>query len=83
MATSGTKAELQEAFAAPIEAAKPSPPGAARVLIPPPTELVEGLLAILEKHRPGEDLSAIRRAHAFATKAHQGQRRVSGEAYVT
>ncbi len=83
MATSGTKAELQEAFAAPIEAAKPSPPGAARVLIPPPTELVDGLLAILEKHRPGEDLSAIRRAHAFATKAHQGQRRVSGEAYVT
>jgi guanosine-3',5'-bis(diphosphate) 3'-pyrophosphohydrolase len=57
--------------------------GAARALIPPPTESVDHLLAILEKRRPGEDLSAVRRAHALALRAHQGQTRASGEPYIT
>jgi GTP pyrophosphokinase len=57
--------------------------GAARALIPPPTESVEGLVAVLEKRRPDEDTGPVRRAHALAAKAHQGQKRLSGEAYIT
>jgi GTP pyrophosphokinase len=55
----------------------------ARTNIPPATESVDGLIAVLEKHRPDQDFSMVRRAHALATKAHQGQRRASGEAYIT
>ncbi|MGH9303058.1 MAG: RelA/SpoT family protein [Acidimicrobiales bacterium] len=57
--------------------------GAARKMIPPAMEAVDGLLAILDKHRPGEDISLVRRAHGLAARAHLGQRRMSGEAYIT
>jgi GTP pyrophosphokinase len=63
--------------------AAPPVESAARALIPPSTESVEGILAILEKSRPDQDLSMVRRAHALAARAHQGQRRASGEAYIT
>jgi GTP pyrophosphokinase len=55
----------------------------ARTIIPTPTESVEGIIAILEKSRPGQDLSMVRRAHGLATKAHHGQRRASGETFIT
>ncbi|MCU1490503.1 MAG: (p)ppGpp synthetase, RelA/SpoT family, partial [Acidimicrobiaceae bacterium] len=48
-----------------------------------PTEAVEPLLEELERHHPGEDVSLVREAHALAVKAHDGQSRLSGEAYVT
>ena len=56
---------------------------AARALIPPPTDSVDGLVALVEKRGPGEDVMLVRRAHGLAVKAHQGQRRVSGEPYIT
>ncbi|MFZ0170650.1 MAG: HD domain-containing protein, partial [Acidimicrobiales bacterium] len=55
----------------------------ARAMVPPPTESVDGIIAILEKHRPDQDYSIVRRAHSLAMKAHHGQRRDSGEAYIT
>jgi GTP pyrophosphokinase len=55
----------------------------ARALVPPPTESVEGIIAVLEKQRPGQDLALVRKAHALAAKAHHSQRRASGEAFIT
>ena len=37
----------------------------------------------LSDHLPATDVNDIKRAYAFADKAHQGQRRASGEAYIT
>ncbi len=68
-------AGLRDATAAPV--------AAARALVPPPTESVEGLLAILDKRHEGEDLSVVRRAHALAVRAHHAQKRASGEPFVT
>ncbi|MGH9297232.1 MAG: RelA/SpoT family protein, partial [Acidimicrobiales bacterium] len=65
------------------EAASEVPRAAARLLIPSPTDAVEPILLALAETRPGEDLGLVRRAHVLATKAHHGQKRVSGEAYVT
>jgi GTP pyrophosphokinase len=65
------------------EPAEASPENPARALIPPPTAEVDGVLAILSVRRPGEDLDLVRRAHALATKAHESQRRLSGEPYIT
>jgi guanosine-3',5'-bis(diphosphate) 3'-pyrophosphohydrolase len=59
------------------------PLSAARALVPPPTESVEGIVQVLSEHRPGDDIAAVRRAHAVAARAHQGQRRVSGEPYLS
>jgi GTP diphosphokinase / guanosine-3',5'-bis(diphosphate) 3'-diphosphatase len=70
---SGSTAELIEV----------PPENPARALIPPPTADVEGILSTLSIRRVGEDLDLVRRAHAFATKAHEGQRRLSGEPYIT
>jgi GTP pyrophosphokinase len=70
---SGPTAELVEA----------PPENPARALIPPPTADVEGILSTLSVRRVGEDLDLVRRAHAFATKAHEGQHRLSGEPYIT
>ncbi|MGO9963792.1 MAG: RelA/SpoT family protein [Acidimicrobiales bacterium] len=64
----------------PVEA---SPENPARALIPPPTTEVDGILAILSARRVGEDLDVVRRAHALAAKAHESQRRLSGEPYIT
>jgi guanosine-3',5'-bis(diphosphate) 3'-pyrophosphohydrolase len=55
----------------------------ARALTPPPTESVEGVITVIEKLRPDQDTSIVRRAHAAATKAHHGQKRDSGEPYIT
>ncbi|HEV8064938.1 MAG TPA: HD domain-containing protein, partial [Acidimicrobiales bacterium] len=52
-------------------------------MIPPPTESVDGVITLMEKLRPDQDTSVIRRAHAAATKAHHGQKRASGEPYIT
>jgi guanosine-3',5'-bis(diphosphate) 3'-pyrophosphohydrolase len=65
------------------EPTEPSPENPARALIPPPTAEVDGILATLAVRRVGEDLDLVRRAHAFATRAHEGQRRLSGEPYIT
>src|SRR5271166_1515304 len=59
------------------------PENPARALIPPPTAEIEGILSTLSIRRAGEDLELVRRAHAFATKAHEGQHRLSGEPYIT
>ena len=60
-----------------------SPLSPARAAIPPPVETIEGIITILEKRRGGEDLSIVRKAHYIATKAHYGQKRASGEPYIT
>ncbi|MGH9292296.1 MAG: RelA/SpoT family protein [Acidimicrobiales bacterium] len=62
---------------------KGGPAGAARALVPAPVESIDGLLAVLDKNRPGEDVSLVRRAHGLATRAHLSQQRLSGEAYIT
>src|SRR5208337_3167580 len=72
-----------EWIVAPLEPAEAAPENPARALIPPETAAVEGILATLSVRRGGEDLELVRRAHAFATKAHEGQRRMSREAYIT
>jgi GTP pyrophosphokinase len=41
------------------------------------------LLEQVHAIRPSEDLTPLKEAFAFAEKRHQGQRRVSGEAYMT
>jgi GTP pyrophosphokinase len=58
-------------------------PGAARALVPQPTESIEDLLEALQANRPGDDLEIVRKAHALAERAHQGQHRASGEPFVT
>src|SRR5271166_2234999 len=65
------------------ESVETPPENPARALIPPPTAEVEGILSTLTVRRAGEDLDLVRRAHACATKAHEGQRRLSGEPYIT
>jgi GTP pyrophosphokinase len=71
--STGATAELAEIL----------PENPARALIPPTTAEVEGILSTLSVRRAGEDLDLVRRAHAFAAKAHEGQRRLSGEPYIT
>ncbi len=41
------------------------------------------MLASLTKHYPNADLSRVERAFDFAVQAHEGQKRASGEPYVT
>ncbi len=41
------------------------------------------LLDALRRHNPGVDLEPVRQAFAFAVECHAGQRRMSGEPYVT
>ena len=43
----------------------------------------EAVAAEVKRHYPEGDLELIRRAHAYAAEAHEGQRRVSGEPYIT
>jgi GTP pyrophosphokinase len=51
--------------------------------VPPPTESVEPVLAALSAHHPEADASVVKRAYALAVRAHHGQTRLSGEAYIT
>ena len=82
--TAGTDSdESQPGAPTPRTADDRRPPSAARALVPPPTESVEGLLAILAGRRPGEDVSLVRRAYHLAARAHQGQQRASGEAFLS
>src|SRR3984957_5526782 len=44
---------------------------------------IEPLLTELAKRRPDEDADIVRRAFAVASRAHEGQTRLSGEPYVS
>ena len=59
------------------------PVSAARALAPAPTESIDAVITMLAEGRPGEDLGIVRRAHSLAARAHHGQRRISGEPYLT
>ena len=48
-----------------------------------PTVTLGTLLAKIERYHPGSDTEVVRRAFAFAEKAHAGQLRRSGEPYFT
>lgn len=41
------------------------------------------LMAILEKQFPGQDLTMVQLAYEFAAQAHQGQKRKTGEEYIS
>ncbi|MBQ9408042.1 MAG: bifunctional (p)ppGpp synthetase/guanosine-3',5'-bis(diphosphate) 3'-pyrophosphohydrolase [Clostridia bacterium] len=43
----------------------------------------EEIIAACRKYHPNEDMSVIQRAYDFAKRAHEGQRRMSGEPYFT
>ena len=43
----------------------------------------DALVAEVLRHYPDGDAELVRRAYAYANDAHSGQRRVSGEAYIT
>jgi len=48
-----------------------------------PTGAVDRLLKTVRTHHPKADLALIERAYAAAEKAHSGQKRKSGEPYIT
>src|SRR4051794_10765153 len=48
----------------------------------PHEDLLEGLLADVEAYKPDVDPDLIRRAFRFAEKAHEGQKRRSGEDFI-
>jgi GTP pyrophosphokinase len=48
-----------------------------------PGSAVDTLLKTARMHHPKADLSIIERAYAAAARAHEGQKRRSGEAYIT
>ena len=50
---------------------------------PAPAETFHEIEEALKRHFPQADLTQVRLAYDFALEAHEGQRRVSGEAYVT
>jgi (p)ppGpp synthase/HD superfamily hydrolase len=43
---------------------------------------VDGVIGALERHGCTRDLDLVRRAHAFATTAHEGQTRATGDPYI-
>jgi guanosine-3',5'-bis(diphosphate) 3'-pyrophosphohydrolase len=47
------------------------------------TALIEAILTEVTSHYPSADVEAIREAFDLAVEAHEGQRRASGEPYVT
>jgi guanosine-3',5'-bis(diphosphate) 3'-pyrophosphohydrolase len=49
----------------------------------PPSEDVEGVLDLLRPRSGPEELELVRAAHALARRAHEGQRRMSGEPFLT
>lgn len=48
----------------------------------PPQVLYQELIASIRKYRPNTDLSMIEKAYRIASKAHEGQKRKSGEPYI-
>ena len=45
-------------------------------------ETLEALCRVVLKHHPDGDVEVVRKAYQFSFKAHQGQRRTSGEPYI-
>ncbi len=45
-------------------------------------ETLEALCRVVHSHHPDGDIEVIRKAYQFSFKAHQGQRRTSGEPYI-
>src|ERR671934_102764 len=45
-------------------------------------ELIDALIADVETYNPAVDRDLLARAFAFAAKAHEGQQRRSGEAFI-
>jgi GTP pyrophosphokinase len=72
------------ASARPAEAGQPAVVG-----LPSPTATIDlgaleaELLDALRRHDPDVDVELVRRAFAYAVECHAGQRRMSGEPYVT
>ena len=48
----------------------------------PPEQLYDKLIDTIRKYRPTTDLSQIEKAYKIADKAHEGQKRKSGEPYI-
>ncbi len=48
----------------------------------PPEELYKKLIETIRRYRPTTDLSQIEKAYRIADKAHEGQKRKSGEPYI-
>lgn len=49
----------------------------------PSHDAVDGLLRTIRKNHPKSDLAIVQRAYAVAEKAHEGQKRHSGDPYIT
>lgn len=47
-----------------------------------PEELYQELIASVKKYHPSTDISMIEKAYKIASKAHEGQKRKSGEPYI-
>ena len=47
-----------------------------------PEKLYEELISIVRKYHPSDDISLIKKAYSIAHKAHEGQKRKSGEPYI-
>ncbi len=50
---------------------------------PEPVSSIEPLISTLAYRHPGLDTAIVRRGFALASRAHEGQRRLSGEPYIT
>ncbi len=50
---------------------------------PEPVSSIEPLIATLAYRHPGADTEIVRRGYAMVARAHEGQRRLSGEPYIT
>jgi GTP pyrophosphokinase len=62
-----------------VSAEPPAKPG----LHPEAERLYEALESKVRESRPGEDLSALRKAYEYAAGRHAGQMRASGDPYIT
>lgn len=47
-----------------------------------PEQLYEELIRSIRKYHPSTDISMIKKAYQIASKAHEGQKRKSGEPYI-
>ncbi|MGI6071052.1 MAG: RelA/SpoT family protein [Blautia sp.] len=47
-----------------------------------PSQLYEELISSVRRYHPSADISLIEKAYAIASKAHEGQKRKSGEPYI-
>ena len=47
-----------------------------------PEQLYEELIRSIRKYHPSTDISMIEKAYRIAAKAHEGQKRKSGEPYI-